>query len=304
MRRIKTGIIGLMLLSLASLASGQGLTSSEGVPTGGFLPYNIDGTLSTKGCLVDLAGGNMGSGSYQGANFLMSCDTEDTSGRYMWITQNDNRDLPRTIFEVRRNGFTYGNGLSIQQTQAYNQPTFYTPYQFRYNGSIGWAALNATTDVPSVDFPVLGIWGMVSQYGDTKPPLALYYGQTTANGNGWVQGTLVYKLSDNGHIHLGGAYPSGSLSVSTCGTGSPTIAGADTAFVITLGTSTPTSCTVTFNATWTSTDLTCTFISESDLVNWKFTKVGSANAWTGVTITASGPLTNGSKIHGVCVGHV
>ena len=293
-----------MLLSLASHASGQELISNGGVPTGGYLPYNIDGSLSAKGCQVDLAGGNMGSGAYQGANFLMSCDTEDTSGRYMWITQNDNRDLPRTVFEVRRNGFTYGNGLSIQQTLAYNQPFYYTPYQFRYNGSIGWAALNATTDVPSNDFPVLGIWGMISQYGSTKPPLALYYGQTTANGNGYVQGSLVYNLSDNGHIHLGGAYPSGSISVSSCGSGSPTIAGADTAFVITLGTGSPNACTVIFANSWGSSDLTCTFISESDLVNWKFAKVGSAKAWTGVTLTASVPLTNGSKIHGLCVGHV
>ena len=287
----------------------RGGTPSSGVlnGNGGYTPADMStGSFSSQGCTVKLSGGNMGNGSYTGANFLMACDTQDTSGRFFLLWNNDNATLPKTLFEIRRNGYTYANGLSIQQTQTYNQPVYYTPGQFNYGGgNIGWAALNVTSDVPSTALPVLGIFGMQSQYGSTYPPLIRAYGQTSySSGTGYTSGTEVWSLADNGHVHLGGTGASGTLSVSICGTGSPTIAGADSAFVITLGTGTPTACTVTFKQTWTSTDLTCLFISETDSVNWKFAKVGSASAWTGITLTASAALTNASKIHGTCIGHV
>lgn len=123
-----------------------------------------------------------------------------------------------------------------------------------------------------------------------------------------TQQSVSNKTFDSSNIYQGQWSVSkgltGTISVSTCGSGSPTIAGADAAFVITLGTGTPTACTITFAATWVTSDITCVFISETDSVTWKFAKVGSANAWTAVTLTASAALTNASKIHGLCVGHV
>ena len=147
---------------------------------------------------------------------------------------------------------------------------------------------------------VLGIYGVPTNLF-TAMPLLVAFGNTNTTTSPWQSGSRVYQLDDTGHISTGGTVNPG---VSACGTGSPAITGKDSAFVITLGTGTPTACTVTFGSTWLSTDLTCTFISESDLVNWKFVKVGSANAWTGITLTSSAALTNASKIHGVCVGHV
>src|SRR5262245_26848281 len=184
MRRVNKFVAVTFILIGASLASAQGipsnpannLSSTNGVPSGGFLPYNLDGSSLSQGCFVGLAGGNMGSASYQGANFLMSCDVEDTSGRFMWITQNDSANFPRTMFEVRRNGNVYANCMSIQQTLAYNQPIYFTPWQFQYDAALGWAALNVTTDVPSLSVPVVGVWGLVSQYSANKAPLVRMYG--------------------------------------------------------------------------------------------------------------------------------
>ena len=161
------------------------------------------------------------------------------------------------------------------------------------------------SDVPGSTNGVVDIYGCPqNQYiGCTvgaRPNLLRLYGEASCCG---LRGTEVFRVEDNGHLHRGGTVGSG-LTVTSCGSGAPTITGSDSAFVITIGTDTPTACTVMFGTAWQSKDITCTFISESDAVNWKFSKVGSVNAWTGVTLGSSAVLTSGSKVHGVCLGHI
>ncbi len=317
-----TGVLTPAANPVSNIMSTGGVPKDTGNIDGGFRPKNFDLALTPSygswGTEIKCAGGNMGSmGGGIGTNCLFAYDQENQTGSVMLVWNNSNINQPHRIFSVDRSGYTRAQGLDIAQWDAgppyYNTPQFwYSPTYPTPTGSPG--ALNVTTDMPNAYVPVVGIWGLPqNRYGSSVlPPLLSLWGNNNISSSGYLVGSTdgtnvtankVMEVADNGHMKVGGTVSGSPLSVSTCGT-SPTIAGKDTAFVVTLGTGTPSACTVTFNWAWDSADITCTFISETDLVNWKFVKVGSANAWTGITFTASTALTNGSKIHGVCVGHV
>ena len=304
----------VLLMSNATGAQTNGIIeSTSGVPTTatdgynkGFYPDNTDSTPNPS--FIKCAGGDMGSQAGGGYNCLIQVDQSDQHGYAFGIFMKNGTQDAFPYFRVRKTGTTIMDAFNNQPN--YVNTFYYTPYIFgdptdTYEEACTVCLTTNQNITAQNTSSVLAIYGTPTNIFPSVLPLQRGYGNTTANkGTGRQVGTLVYQMGDEGHLHYGGAYGSGALIVSTCGTGSPKIAGADGAFVITLDTGTPTSCTVMFHAIWTSTDLTCTFISDSDLVNWKFAKVGSVNAWTGVTLTASAPLTNASKIHGLCVGHV
>jgi hypothetical protein len=220
-------------------------------------------------------------------------------GSLLRVWNNDNDQQPHLIFDVDRAGYTTAQGLRVVQ-QGCGQPTWMSYCASPSTGQI----MLVMADLPGATNGVVDIYGCPqNKYrGCTvgaRPNLLRLYGQVLCCG---LVGSEVLRVEDNGHMHRGGTVGPG-VAANSCGTGSPTITGHDSTFVVTLGTGTPTACTVIFGTAWQSTDLTCTFISETDAVGWKFTKAGSANAWTGITFTASSSLSDASKVHGVCVGH-
>jgi len=251
------------------------VNSTSGVPAGGYCANTAFTNSAWTGPVqLRMAAGNLGGNGYASTchNFVLQYNQEDGFGMPFAIFNNNINGHPQVALGVtRQNNGIRSNSLFILQKDS---------------GPPGWDMFGGG--------PGLGYIDPTSVHARA----GLFVRCCPSNG------TEVWRLEDSGHQHIGGAHASGTLSVSSCGSGNPSIAGGDNAFVIALGNSTPTACTVTFHSTWKSTDLTCTFISESDAVGWKFAKVGSANAWTGVTLTASSALTNGSKIHGVCVGHI
>lgn len=89
---------------------------------------------------------------------------------------------------------------------------------------------------------------------------------------------------------------SGAPSVAgSCGT-SPSVAGQDTAMVITTGTVAPTSCAVTFQSTWTTAPV-CTANAETTT-----TGINVVTTATTVTVSAAA-LTASEKIYVLCVGY-
>jgi hypothetical protein len=292
--------------------------STGGVPPGGYCADTAHGNSAWNGPVqLRMAAGNLGGNGYANtcSNFVFQYNQEDGFGMpFVIFNNNINADPQVALGVTRQNNGIRSNSLFILQKDS---------------GPPGWdmfgsgpglgvidptsvharAGLLVTQDVSTAQ---VGMFYSATQFVGLNRTIyavsdATVPGLVSAYGNMLccpTNGTEVWRLEDNGHQHVGGAHASGALSVSSCGEGNPSIAGGDNAFVITLGNGTPTACKVTFHTSWKSTDLTCTFISESDAVNWKFAKVGSANAWTGVILTASNTLTNGSKIHGVCIGHV
>jgi hypothetical protein len=317
-----TGVVTLPANPVGSLFSNGGAPPDTGNIDGGFYPKNYNLSLANSygswGTEIKCAGGNLGNmGGGIGTNCLIAYDDQNQTGSAFMVWNNSQVNQPHRIFSVERSGYTRAQGLDIAQWDPgppyYNKPQFwYSPTYPTPTGTPG--ALNVTTDMPNAYAPVVGIWGIAqNRYGTSiLPPLISLWGNNNISSSGYLVGSTdganvtankVLEVADNGHMKVGGTASGSPISVSSCGT-SPTIAGKDNAFVVTLGTGTPSACTVTFGWAWDSTDFTCAFISETDLVNWKMAKVGSANAWTGVTFTASAALTNASKIHGTCIGHV
>lgn len=176
-------------------------------PSGGLIPPDMDGSLLARGCSYKMSMQPMGSAAYTGSHILMACDTQDHSGSFFRIWNNNDGNLPKSMFDFRRDGVFYSNAISVQQTQTFNQPVFYTPKPFQYGtdaSGVGHAAINATSDVVDVKFPVLGIWGNVSQYGASITPLIRAFGATTYNvGGGYTEGTQRLHLTNDGILALG-----------------------------------------------------------------------------------------------------
>jgi len=292
--------------------------STGGVPAGGYCA-NLTQTNSawTGPVQLRMAAGNLGGNGYARTchNFVLQYNQEDGFGMPFAIFNNNINGDPQVALGVtRQNNGIRSNSLFILQKDSG------PPGWDMFGGGPGLGVIDPTSVharaglfvTQDVSTAQAGMFYSATQFVGLNRTIyavsdATVPGLVSAYGNMLccpTNGTEVWRLEDNGHQHVGGAHASGVLSVSSCGEGSPSIAGGDNAFVITLGNGTPTACTVTFHTSWKSTDLTCTFISEIDAVGWRFAKVGSANAWTGVTLTASNTLTNGSKIHGVCIGHV
>jgi len=294
------------------------VNSTSGVPAGGYCANTAFTNSAWTGPVqLRMAAGNLGGNGYASTchNFILQYNQEDGFGMPFAIFNNNIGGYPQVALGVtRQNNGIRSNSLFILQKDS-GPPGW---DMFGGGPGLGYidpisvharAGLFVTQDVTTAQAGMfysatqfIGLNRTIYAASDaTVPGLVSAYGNMLCCPS---NGTEVWRLEDSGHQHIGGAHASGTLSVSSCGSGNPSIAGGDNAFVIALGNGTPTACTLTFHSTWKSTDLTCTFISESDAVGWKFAKVGSANAWTGVTLTASSALTNGSKIHGVCVGHV
>lgn len=83
-------------------------------------------------------------------------------------------------------------------------------------------------------------------------------------------------------------------ALTTCGT-SPAIAGTDTAGEVTMGTGTPTGCTITFNVAYVAAPF-C-------IVTWQATPLASQSySITNVAITLTQTATSSNKVDYVCVG--
>jgi hypothetical protein len=288
------------------------VVSSGGAPTRGWCD-----TDDPDHNIVRINGGYLGPNGYNGtcARALFKYDMGDAYGYPLMFLSYINDAAPFVSFGVSRkiNGIRANASWIIQRDSGPPGYEIVGPYAgagvVDPTSPLASAPHYITSDVNTMNAG--GFYGITTIIGLNR---TLYIDTTDANAPGLIQafgnaqccptsGAEVWRLQEDGHQHVGGAGATGTLSVHDCGTGSPSIVGADTAFVITLG-SDPTSCTVSFKHAWTSSDLTCTFISEADSVGWKFTKVGSAKSWTGVTFTASRTLTSFSKVHGLCVGHV
>ena len=113
---------------------------------------------------------------------------------------------------------------------------------------------------------------------------------TTENPNGYAIGMPSYfqvAISTSGHFITASA---GKLpSVSSCGTGSPSILGDDNEGTITTGTGGPTACTLTFASTWGITP-TCTISDSLTTITPDISAISS----TAFTVSLSGALTSGS----------
>lgn len=290
------------------------LLSNEGVPNvpdsngnKGFLPNNTNSAPNPS--FVDCAGGSMGPSAGRGYNCLIQVDQDDATGYILGVFYKAGTNNAFPVFRIAREGQSIFDSVNIQPN-IIESGVYWNPYRFSdpthmYQENCTLCITNnSNAGIHGAD-TIAGIYGVPVNKFPTVMPLLTLFGQTQTNDSIGLQwGLPVLKIGDEGHQHIGGAYAGGLLEVSSCGAGSPSIAGADGAFVVTVDMGSPTACTVTFHAMWTSTDITCNFISETDFVSWKFSKVGSANAWTGITFRSSGPLTSGSKIHGICVGHV
>lgn len=181
---------------------------SSGVPSSGFLPFNpTSSTVTASGCKISLAGGNMGS-SVNGANFLMSCDEGDKTGRFIWVMQNDEPNHPRSLFEVRRDGFTRANGIDV----APSDPGFpgwntRTPY-----GGVGGQMptsrmLMIASDLVDANGSALQVYGTlrnVYSSGSNNPALMTLFGYANSNGGGGLQGVKRFEVTDAGATTLNG----------------------------------------------------------------------------------------------------
>lgn len=135
--------------------------------------------------------------------------------------------------------------------------------------------------------------GDVSLYGTKN---IKFHAQGTAGLINFVTGAtastgLALTLNANQHEVVGGAAPTVAGS---CGTG-PTIAGVDGAHRITTGTGAPTSCTVTFNKTWTTAPV-CVATDET-------TANAMRAAATTTTVVITGTMVAGDVLGVLCRGY-
>ena len=104
-----------------------------------------------------------------------------------------------------------------------------------------------------------------------------------------VNGNFSSILDTAGHIRDTGATP----ALSSCGT-SPSISGTDIAGGVTMGTATPTGCTITFATTYASAPY-CLVTWQSNLASMQYTVTASA-----ITLVQTG--TSSNKVNYICRG--
>ena len=102
-------------------------------------------------------------------------------------------------------------------------------------------------------------------------------------------GTTMYQVDPTGHVHYGGTTP----TVSSCGTGSPSVTGNDTLWNIVTGTGSPTACTLTFANPYKSVICVVTDDLQTSEVSV------TATSTTAITMTMSAALTS-HNIYGYC----
>lgn len=202
---------GTLTNAAGPLGVAGGFYSTEGVPTNGFIP---SAAVGPQGCLLQAAGGNMGTSALGGVNFLMSCDEQDNTGSWFQIVNNDNINQPKDIFSVRRDGYVNSNGMTIFQSNYFGN-TFLDSYYLGWNmakennSSLHTYAssLAMTADVPNTSAPILGIMGLTNtSYAGSRPPIYQYYGSTWVNSalynstyGSKLDGTMLESLEDNGN---------------------------------------------------------------------------------------------------------
>lgn len=178
------------------------LLSQSQVPSTGYLPFNAtSSTVTASGCKVNLAGGNMGS-SANGANFLMSCDEGDKTGRFIWVMQNDEPNHPRSLFEVRRDGFTRANGIDVAPSDP-GFPGWNTRVPY---GGVGGQMptsrmLMVASDLVDANGSALQVYGTlrnVYSSGSNNPALMTLFGYANSNGGGGLQGVKRFEVTDAG----------------------------------------------------------------------------------------------------------
>lgn len=117
-------------------------------------------------------------------------------------------------------------------------------------------------------------------------------GNLTVGGTSTVTGAVTNTgaVNWNAHVNTNATPP----VLTSCGTGSPTITGSDTAGIVTLGTS-ATGCVITFAVAYTGTPY-C-------VVSWIATPLASQSYVTANTaITLTQTSTSGNKVQYVCIG--
>ena len=121
--------------------------------------------------------------------------------------------------------------------------------------------------------------------GQNTPAAGSFTTETTT-GNQTATGALnTFGTSTSAPAHIGSAQTTAPVPTS-CGTGSPSVAGSDTAGIITMGTS-ATGCIVTFNRAYTGTPI-CSVDWQTNLASMVFTV--SPSAITLTQTSASGNL--------------
>ena len=111
----------------------------------------------------------------------------------------------------------------------------------------------------------------------------------TAGPTSLINGSNSVSLDSSGHLDVTGASP----ALISCGT-NPTVTGTDVAGLITLGTGTPSGCTLTFATAYISTPL-CT-------VSWQTNLASMSYVLSTTTIVLTQTATSSSKVNYACKG--
>ena len=182
-----------------------------------------------------------------------------------------------------------------------------------YRGASAWSALtppasafyvlnssgagNGPAWATSFSVASVGVTGSVPPTSGFYRPAGIGNGvgfstQTTAAG--WVDGTQHWRLGGSGT-------PTLSLTASTCGTAG-TITGNDHSGVITVGTSSGTSCTVTFASTPTSAPRACLISPANATAGTYFTSLYvPAPTTSGFTLTGTSASLSGVAVSYLCL---
>src|SRR5262249_25957010 len=124
--------------------------------------------------------------------------------------------------------------------------------------------------------------------GNGSNTLLLVAGTSGLQLNNQNNGTALWTLSNVGHI----AFPSTAPGLSACGT-SPTISGSDVAGTITMGTGTPTSCTLTFANAYSA--------APHCVVTWRATPLATQSyAITTTTLVLTQTATSSNVVDYIC----
>ena len=204
-----------MISSTNSPITLNGLTSSSGVPIGGFIP--ITGFATPTGCDIKVAGGDMSVGA-DGVQMLLDCAEQGGSGMFFQMAQHDNGGHPKDLFSIRREGFTNAQGFEVVQGNysscghpgGGSDNCYYQSMDYARAGLTDRtiAVLNIRSDVHSSTVPNFSIWGVTDGIynGTPRGPLYQHYGTTfihaglfTTTFGSKSGGTILESLEDNGN---------------------------------------------------------------------------------------------------------